>query len=148
MILGKSDIEKYLPHRTPFVFVDEVQSHVAGKSISTTLFLDPSLPFFKGHFPNNPIMPGVLITESLAQTCGLLLALDEKESGIERASAKVFYLATNNMKFSKVAKAGDTLTLNCSLSKKFGTLAQFSVEASVGRDKVASGVIALAEPNS
>lgn len=148
MILGKSDIEKYLPHRAPFVFVDEVHSHIVGKSIQATLFLDENLPFFKGHFPNNPIMPGVLITESLAQTCGLLLALDEKDSGVERDCAKVFYLATNNMKFSKVARAGDTLILKCSLSKKFGTLAQFSVEASVGRDKVASGVIVLAEPNS
>ena len=148
MILGKSDIEKYLPHRTPFVFVDKVLSHSVAKSIQAELFLDENLPFFKGHFPNNPIMPGVLITESLAQTCGLLLALDEKASGVERESAKVFYLATNNMKFSKVARAGDTLTLNCSLSKKFGTLAQFSVEVCVGRDKVASGVIVLGEPNS
>lgn len=148
MILGKTDIEKYLPHRTPFVFVDEVHSHVVGKSIGASLYLDENLPFFKGHFPNNPIMPGVLITESLAQACGILLALDEKASGVERESAKVFYLATNNMKFSKVARAGDTLTLNCELSRRFGTLAQFSVEASVGRNKVASGVIVLAEPNS
>ncbi len=150
MIVEKKDIEKYLPHRTPFVFVDGVKDYVAGKSIEATLFLNPEFAFFKGHFPNNPIMPGVLITEALAQTCGVLLALDSA-GGLEnfpKEDAKVFYLASNNMKFASVAKAGDELSLICSVAKKFGTMAQFSVEAKRGREKIATGLIVLAEPSS
>ncbi len=147
MILEKSDIESYLPHRAPFVFVDGVMEYCAGKSLEATLYLNPNFPFFKGHFPHNPIMPGVLITESLAQTCGLLLALDAKaESDSSTFLPKVFYLASNNMKFLSVARAGDNLTLKCALTKKFATLAQFSVEALRGREKIASGVIVLSEP--
>ncbi len=147
MILEKQDIEKYLPHRAPFVFVDGVTAYTSGKNVEATLFLNPDFPFFKGHFPNNPIMPGVLITESLAQACGLLLSLDsEAENQSETFSPKVFYLASNNMKFLSVARAGDTLTLKCTLTKKFANLAQFSVEASRGREKIASGAIVLSEP--
>ena len=149
MIIGKEEISKYLPHRDPSIFVDSIEAHTFGKSITGSLFLNPEREFFKGHFPNNPIMPGVLIAEALAQTSGLLVALDAaRESSAQDGAAKIpkiFYLASNNMKFTNVARAGDTLTLNCALVKSFGGLSQFSAEAICGRNKIATGSLVLAE---
>lgn len=142
MILDREQVKKYLPHREPFLFVDSVQNFEKSKSIEALLYLDPCLAFFKGHFPQNPIMPGVLITESLAQTCGLIIALSA-----EKCEAKVFYLASNNMKFKAVAHAGDTLTLSGTLLKQFGTLFQFSATAKTKRDIIATGTIVLASAN-
>jgi len=146
MVIEKKDIENFLPHRAPFVFVDEVAEYSEGASISARLFLDPSRAFFAGHFPGNPIMPGVLITESLAQTCGILLALDARAKAPE-AQAKVFYLGSADVKFRSVARAGETLELDAKLVKKFGNLAMFSVEARRGRETIAAGTLSLAEPN-
>jgi len=142
MILSKDKIIELLPHREPFVFVDKVMSFSEKKSIEAELYLDESLPFFAGHFPNNPIMPGVLTCEALAQTSGLLISL----SGINLG--KLFYLASANMKYMSIAKAGDTLTLKSVLTKDFQGLVQFSVEAFVGREPIAKGSIVLASEDN
>ena len=75
-------IQQVLPHRTPFLFVDKILEFNAGISIVTERYVSSREAFFRGHFPDNPVMPGVLITEALAQTSGLLigLTLREKES--------------------------------------------------------------------
>ena len=72
MILGIDDIMRALPHRYPFLMVDKVLELEKGKSITATKMVTATEPHFQGHFPNMPIMPGVLIVESLAQTCALL----------------------------------------------------------------------------
>jgi len=138
MIISKDKIKECLPHREPFIFVDKVVNFSEKKSIEAELYLDKSLPFFEGHFPNNPIMPGVLTCEALAQTSGLLIALSGETLG------KLFYLASANMKYMSVAKAGDTLNLKSVLMKDFQGLVQFSVEAFVGREPIAKGSIVLA----
>ena len=78
--MDKNEIKKLLPHRDPFLMVDKVVSHT-DTQIECELFLDETLPFFKGHFPNQPIMPGVLTCEALAQTGGILLALKNGKNG-------------------------------------------------------------------
>ena len=82
MILGIDDIMRALPHRYPFLMVDKVLELEKGKSITATKMVTATEPHFQGHFPNMPIMPGVLIVESLAQTCALLaiLSADLKEA--------------------------------------------------------------------
>ncbi len=144
MIIGKEDIKKHIPHREPFLFVDSVVSRGAG-ALEASLFLSPGLPFFKGHFPGRAIMPGVLIVEALAQASGLLLSLDAAEKGREPCGAKIFYLASNSVKFTHTARPGDTLLLRSRLVKSFGTLTQFSVEAVCGNSVAASGNLVLAE---
>ena len=107
MILNRESVKNYLPHRDPLLFVDSVASFEKRGSICATFELKPELPFFKGHFPNMPILPGVIAVEALAQASGLLLALKaDSEPG-----NKMFFLASNNIKFVSVARAGETLEL-------------------------------------
>lgn len=138
----EENIENLLPQRAPFLFVDKVLNFEKNRSVECELFLNPDKAFFKGHFPNNPIMPGVLITESLAQTCGTLIALTEKEEG--KTENELFYLASCNIKFLSVVKAGETLNLKSNLIKNFQGLAQFSVEATADKRPAARGTIVLA----
>jgi len=151
MTLDKEEIKNLLPHREPFLFVDAVSAFAPKKSITASLELKADLPFFRGHFPNNPIMPGVLVVESLAQTSGLFLALSARDESVENNSFKagsIFYLASNNIKFVGVAKAGDVLELTSSLTREFAGLYHFSVSATSGRRKIAEGTLVLASPNN
>lgn len=145
MILEREEIKNYLPHREPFLFVDSVEEYERGKSIRARLFLDPNFGFFRGHFPENPIMPGILSVEALAQACGLLVALDAAESGKSGGKPKIFYLASSNVKFKKVVRAGETLELVGHMAKSFGGLSQFSVESLCGGAVAAEGSLVLAE---
>ncbi len=141
-----SAIKKMLPHRSPFLFVDRVMQVKAGDRIVAEKDLLPDEYYFAGHFPGRPIMPGVLISEALAQTSGLLLGLTWKEAGqlADRAKTTLF-LATVNMKFSAPAKPGDTLRLEASLKKQYGRLSFFDVAAHVESSRVAKGTLTLAE---
>ena len=147
MILAKDDIKNFLPHREPFLFVDAVDEF-GRRGLSATLYLDPAMPFFAGHFPGEPIMPGVLAVEALAQASGLCLALSKKAVGEEWSGGNIFYLASSNIKFVSVAKAGDTLKLKSAMTREFGGLYHFSVEASSGANVIASGSLVLASPEN
>jgi len=131
-------IKAILPHRAPFLFVDcvvELERHiriVAERDLST------DDPFFAGHFPGEPLMPGVLVAEALAQTSGLLIGLS---SGQERD----FVLASVNIKFFTPARPGDTLRMESRHVKQFGTLIQFAVTAFVGDTIIARGTLALGD---
>jgi len=141
-----SAIKKMLPHRSPFLFVDRVVKLEAGEKIIAEKDLSIDESFFTGHFPGNPIMPGVLISEALAQTSGLLLGLTWKDRGKCLDQEKVnLILANINMKFSNTAKPGETLRLEASLKKKYGRLFFFEVAAYVVGRQIAKGTLALAE---
>jgi 3-hydroxyacyl-[acyl-carrier-protein] dehydratase len=142
-----SVIEKMLPHRKPFLFVDRVIKFKAEKKIIAEKYLSPDEWFFAGHFPERPIMPGVLISEALAQTAGLLLGLTRKQKvhSMNQKNPNLFFLANVNMKFSTPAKPGDTLRLEASLKKKYGRLFFFGVAAYVVSRQIAKGTLTLAE---
>jgi beta-hydroxyacyl-ACP dehydratase FabZ len=141
-----SVIKEILPHRSPFLFVDRIVKLQAGEKIIAEKDLTIDEPFFTGHFPGNPIMPGVLISEALAQTSGLLLGLTWKNKGRSLDHEKVnLTLATINMKFSHPAKPGDTLRLEASLKKEYGKLFLFDAAAYVVSKQIAKGTLALAE---
>ena len=159
MILQKDEIKKCLPQREPFLMVDRVVDFDERGGIVAELDLPESLPFFKGHFPNKPIMPGVLMTEALAQTCGLYVALAKKNaaggnSGCKAdnpsggafggESGELFFLASSNIKFKSVVKAGATLTMQAEQGRGFGGLYSFSASAYNGRELAATGTIVLA----
>ena len=145
------DVEKItsiLPHRNPFLFVDRVikikkdQKIVAEKD----LFYDDY--FFSGHFPGNPVMPGVLVSEALAQTSGLLLGLTfEKESRAVDNKMQSFFLANVNIKFFNPAKPEETLRLEAKLKKKYGKFFLFEVAADVLKRRIAKGTLTLAMGN-
>lgn len=143
MILEKSEIIKFLPQRDPFLMVDRVVDFTAAKAITAELDIPETLPFFKGHFPSMPIMPGVLMVEAMAQTSGLLIALTALEKK-EESQASLFYLASNNVKFKSVVHAGGKLILKSVLVREFDGLFNFFVEAFNVREVAASGSIVLA----
>jgi 3-hydroxyacyl-[acyl-carrier-protein] dehydratase len=138
-----------LPHRPPFLFVDRVMKLEPHRLIIAERTLRPDEPQFAGHFPDRAIMPGVLLTEALAQASGLLLGLSERAMGTAPPpEPKMFFLAGNNMKYSHPAVPGDVLVLRAEKDKHFGGLFRFVVAATVGPNLVASGSLTLASvPN-
>jgi 3-hydroxymyristoyl/3-hydroxydecanoyl-(acyl carrier protein) dehydratase len=139
------DIRAILPHRPPFLFVDKVKKLTPDKSIIAERKIDPDEFYFKGHFPQKPIMPGVLITDALAQTSGLLWGLSKKKQPDKYSEdPELFYLAAADMKFVSPALPGDTLRLSASFERNFGSLYRYAVEACVGRKLVAKGFLTLA----
>jgi 3-hydroxyacyl-[acyl-carrier-protein] dehydratase len=142
---GMEDILAILPHRPPFLFVDRVVKLVADREIFAERTIRDDEPFFAGHFPQKHIMPGVLVTDALAQTSGLLWGLSKKVAGASLTrEPQIFYLASANIKFNNPSFPGETLELHSRCETSFGTLFSYSVEACVGRKTVAKGTMALA----
>jgi 3-hydroxyacyl-[acyl-carrier-protein] dehydratase len=134
-----------LPHRPPFLFVDRVTELDPGKRIVAERLLRQEEPHFTGHFPGRAIMPGVLVSEALAQTSGLLLALSDRVTSAPPPECpRMFFLAGINMKYKHPALPGDTLELRAQAEGQFAGLFRFGVEASAGRNLIASGTITLA----
>jgi 3-hydroxymyristoyl/3-hydroxydecanoyl-(acyl carrier protein) dehydratase len=148
VVYNLDDITAILPHRPPFLFVDTVTKFDLRKSIETERYLREDEPHFQGHFPQNPIMPGVLITDALAQTSGLLWGfseqIEEERKNAEKNIPEIFFLAAASMKFKSPAYPGDTLRMTSSFDENYGTLYIFSVEANVKYKVVAKGTLTLA----
>lgn len=102
-----------LPHRYPFLLVDRVVDYEEGKWIKAIKNVTINENFFQGHFPGEPIMPGVLMIEALAQTGGILALLDG-----ENRNKLAFFMTINNAKFRKPVVPGDQLDLKVSLIKR------------------------------
>jgi 3-hydroxyacyl-[acyl-carrier-protein] dehydratase len=113
MILDNAGIQKILPHRYPFLFVDGVLEIERLKRIVTIKNVSINEPYFQGHFPGKPVMPGVIIIESMAQTGGLLLL-----SEIEERDKKLFYLAAvDESRFRRPVVPGDQLRIEVTVLK-------------------------------
>jgi len=139
------DLLPVLPHRPPFLFVDRVTKLEPGKFIVAERTLRAEEPQFAGHFPGRPIMPGVLVAEALAQTSGLLIGLSEKlTAATPPERPKAFFLATASIKFTRPAVPGDVLVLRATSDRQFAGLFRFNVEATAGRNLIASGTLTLA----
>jgi 3-hydroxyacyl-[acyl-carrier-protein] dehydratase len=124
-----------LPHRPPFLFVDGINSHVPGAEATGEKTFSSDDPMFAGHFPGNPIVPGVILTEALAQV-----------AGIAGSSDRGFLLsAIRAMKFPSPARPGQKIVLHARKSGGLGGLVQFSVVAQVEGRTVAEGQIVLNE---
>lgn len=106
-----------LPHRPPFLFVDEVLALEPGVSARARWYVDPEAPFFAGHFPGNPILPGVIIVEALAQT-GALAALAEPDS----AGKLALFAGIEGARFRRVVRPGEELIFETRLTRRRGPL--------------------------
>jgi 3-hydroxyacyl-[acyl-carrier-protein] dehydratase len=125
-----------LPHREPFVFIEAVNELIPGERATATKTFAASEPMFRGHFPGDPIVPGVILTEALAQLAGIV-------SG--RAGRALRLAAIKSMKFPSAARPGEEITLFAKFAGAAGGLVQCAVEARVGDRSIADGVIVLAE---
>lgn len=137
--MNNIDIQKILPHRYPFLLVDKITEIEEGKSITGIKNVTINEPFFQGHFPGNPIMPGVLITEALAQVGAvLLLSMPENKGKLG------VFTGINNFKFRRQVVPGDTLTLSAELLVYRHGMGRANVRATVDGEVAAMGEISFA----
>lgn len=112
------EILKLLPHRYPFVLVDRVLKVVPGESIQAIKNVTINEPFFMGHFPEFPVMPGVLILEAMAQVMGILAFKTREAQGMGKEDGKIFYFAgIDSARFKKPVTPGDQLLIEVKLIK-------------------------------
>jgi 3-hydroxyacyl-[acyl-carrier-protein] dehydratase len=128
-----------LPHRPPFVFVREIVECDPGRSVLARTWFEESDPMFAGHFPGNPIVPGVILTEALAQTAGIAAA-----SGCPEKERPLFLLsAIRSMKFLEAVRPGSEIDLRAEKIAASDRLIQFQVTAAFGGVTVAEGQLVL-----
>ena len=140
-------IQALLPHRYPFLLVDRVVEFEAHKRVLGIKNVTINEPFFQGHFPGLPVMPGVLVIEALAQAGGVLTQLSHQiDAGGASVSGRVFYLVkVDNAKFSRMVVPGDRLELDVTLKRTIRNMAQFVGVARVDGQQVACAEILCAE---
>lgn len=138
-ILG---VMRLLPHRYPFLLVDRVESCIKGKSIRALKNVTFNEPYFTGHFPGRPVMPGVLIIEALAQAAGILAF---STAGIVPDEDTQFYfVGIDKARFRQPVLPGDQLILTANLDRVIRGLWRFSTVAYVGDKEVSSAVMMVA----
>ena len=110
MIYNREQIKQILPHREPFLLVDEVEEFVKGESIRAIKYVTGEEDFFKGHFPEYPVMPGVLILEALAQAGGIVVLSEEQYKG-----KIALFAGADEVKFRQQVRPGDKLELEVAM---------------------------------
>jgi 3-hydroxyacyl-[acyl-carrier-protein] dehydratase len=144
MPVDVSRIQELLPHRYPFLLVDRVLELEPNQRILAVKNVSINEPFFQGHFPGHPVMPGVLVLEALAQAGGLLTQLSA--TGVDAGDEKLFYLVKiDNARFSRMVVPGDQLMLEVKLKRVIRNMAMYECSASVDGKQVASADILCAE---
>jgi 3-hydroxyacyl-[acyl-carrier-protein] dehydratase len=121
VLLDAEAIQKILPHRPPFLLVDRVVLLEPGKRLVAWKGVTMNEPFFVGHFPGKPVMPGVLILEALAQACGLL-AMKSIEPGEDVKDKVTFLMSIDGAKFRRPVVPGDRLELHVEIVKRKGAI--------------------------
>jgi 3-hydroxyacyl-[acyl-carrier-protein] dehydratase len=138
-ILNVQQIEKLLPHRYPFLLVDRVIELEKGKRIVALKCVTMNEPFFTGHFPGTPVMPGVLIIEALAQTAAILALVGMTEE--ERKGKVTYFMGIDGARFRKPVVPGDRLELSVEVVKAKGAVLKVKGEAKVDGQVVAEAEI-------
>jgi len=136
------EIFKQIPHRYPFLLVDRVTACVPGETIEALKNVTVNEPFFPGHFPHRPVMPGVMILEALAQAAGILAF---KTAGvIPTEETRFYFVGIDAARFRKPVGPGDQLVLKARLERALRGIWKFSTVAEVAGEEVASATMLLA----
>lgn len=138
MELNIDQIKDVIPHRYPFLLVDKITEIDPGKKAIGVKNVTMAEPWFQGHFPNYPLMPGVLIIEALAQTAGIALAIQEEYKGLLGVFAGV-----EQMKFKKQVRPGDSLILEAEILSVKMNVVKADVKATVDGKIAAMGTISF-----
>ena len=132
-------ILRLLPHRYPFMLVDRVLEWRAGESIRALKNVTYNEPFFPGHFPARPVMPGVIIIEALAQTAGILTFLSADI--VPHADTRFYFVGIDKARFRKPVEPGDQLVLTATVERCLRGIWRFATRAEVGGAEVAQAQI-------
>jgi 3-hydroxyacyl-[acyl-carrier-protein] dehydratase len=136
-----SDLDRlieYLPQKKPFLFLDHVTEAVSGERASGTKTFPAGDRIFENHLPDEPLVPGVILIEALAQLCAVVLIPAEGEQPVHGYLAEV-----SRMRFRRLIHPDETITLHAALDRRMGTAARFDVRAQVGEEVAAEGFITV-----
>jgi 3-hydroxyacyl-[acyl-carrier-protein] dehydratase len=129
-----TEIMARIPHRIPFLLVDRCEDYVASQSIVGIKCVTANEPFFAGHFPDYPVMPGVLIVEAMAQTSAVLMS---KSLAIDPAGKAIFFMSLDNCRFRAPVRPGAVLRMPVEVTQSRRDIYRFKGRAMIG-DKVAA----------
>jgi 3-hydroxyacyl-[acyl-carrier-protein] dehydratase len=129
-----TEIMARIPHRIPFLLVDRCEDYVASQSIVGIKCVTANEPFFAGHFPDYPVMPGVLIVEAMAQTSAVLMS---KSLAIDPAGKAIFFMSLDNCRFRAPVRPGAVLRMPVEVTQSRRDIYKFKGRAMIG-DKVAA----------
>ena len=135
-------VRRLLPHRYPFLLVDRVLECFKGDRITAIKNVTANEPFFPGHFPSRPVMPGVMIIEALAQTAGLLAFVTADV--VPDDSTRFFFVGIDKARFRKPVEPGDQLILTAQLERAIRGIWKFTTVAYVGDNEVTSAEMMVA----
>jgi len=136
---GRDAIESILPHRAPFLLLDEVVEMVPGERVAATYRVPEDGWWFAGHFPERPVMPGVLIVEAMAQTGAVAVLAEEENRG-----RIAFFAGIDDCRFKRVVSPGETLSLVCEIGQVRGPIGRGKATAHVGSELAARGTLTFA----
>ena len=136
---GRDAIESILPHRAPFLLLDEVVEMVPGERVAATYRVPEDGWWFAGHFPERPVMPGVLIVEAMAQTGAVAVLAEEENRG-----RIAFFAGIDDCRFKRVVSPGETLSLVCEIDQVCGPIGRGKATAHVGSELAARGTLTFA----
>jgi 3-hydroxyacyl-[acyl-carrier-protein] dehydratase len=136
---GRDEIEAILPHREPFLLIDEVLELEPGRRVVARKTVREDEWYLAGHFPGRPVMPGVLIVEAMAQT-GAVAVLSEEENRGRMA----LFAGIDDVRFKRIVEPGDELELRCDLERVRGPIGRGKASAHVGGELVARGTLTFA----
>lgn len=120
-----AEVMRRLPHRYPFLLVDKAEDYVPGVSITGVKNVTHNEPFFPGHFPIDPVMPGVLIVEAMAQTGALLMS---KTLDVSVEGKVIMFMSIDGVRFRRPARPGDQLKMQVTVTKQRGDVFKFRGE--------------------
>lgn len=142
-MMDVKEIRKYLPHRYPFLLVDRVVELNVGESIVAYKNVTVNEPFFNGHFPDHPVMPGVLIVEAMAQAAGILgfKTMDKTPQD----GSIYYFVGSDKLRFKRPVVPGDQLQLEARIVSEKRGIWKFDVKATVDGDVVSSAQILCAD---
>jgi 3-hydroxyacyl-[acyl-carrier-protein] dehydratase len=136
---GRREIEEILPHREPFLLLDEVLELEPGRRVVARREVRAEDPWFAGHFPGRPVMPGVLIVEAMAQAGAVAVLWQDENRG-----KIAFFAGIDDCRFKRVVEPGDTLTLACEIETVRGPVGRGKATAHVGDELAARGTLTFA----
>jgi 3-hydroxyacyl-[acyl-carrier-protein] dehydratase len=136
---GRDTIESILPHREPFLLLDEVLELEPGRRVVARREVRAEDPWFAGHFPQRPVMPGVLIVEAMAQAGAVAVLIEEENRG-----KIAFFAGIDDCRFKRVVSPGEVLTLTCEIDTVRGPIGRGKATAYVGDELAARGTLTFA----